>query len=52
MWSGVGGIDEVGSKESNRRLRKTRRGKKEHTTIVTESKAIVVPDQVWNFATS
>ena len=28
VWSGVGGIDEVGSKESNRRLRKTRRGKK------------------------
>ena len=26
--------------------------KKEHTTILTESKAIVVPDLVWNFATS
>ena len=52
MWNGVRGIDEVGRKDRNRKLRKTRSGKKEHIRIAMEFKDIVVPDRFWNFATS
>ena len=51
MWNGVRGIDEVGRKDRNRKLRKTRSGKKEHIRIATESKDIVVPDRGWNSTT-